>query len=86
MENHEIKRETKLKRSCQGSRRRCVDSSWENRNEIGRAYPKWPIFETEAREVGDRRYVTSAAAIRITYTSSDVDLLFERPCGNLDTK
>ena len=79
-------RKIKIKR-CQYSRRRSVDTSGENSDKIRVSHAEGGVIKTETGEVADGRSIAAAAApVHPTHSSGDVDLLFQRPVGNLHEK
>jgi len=86
LESSEVEWKAVLTKLSQDLRGCSIDTSGESGREISKAHSEGRVFKTETREVGDGCDVPDAAAIFPAYASSDVDLLFERPGGNLDAK
>ena len=82
-----LQSERKIKiKQCQYPRRRSIDASGENSDKIRAIDAERGVFETETGEVADARNITATATVHPAHSSGDVDLLFERPVGNLHGK
>ena len=60
-----------------------IDTSGENCGEIRAIHTEGRVIKTEAREVADERDIAATAAVHKAHSGGDIDLLFERPVGNL---
>ena len=73
-------------KQCQYLRRRSIDASGENSGKIRAIHAEGAVIKTETGEVADGRDIAATTAVHPAHSSGDVDLLFERPAGNLHGK
>ena len=73
-------------KQCPYSRRCNIDASGKNSGKIRAIHAEGGVIKTETRKVADGSNIAATTAVHPAHSSGDVDLLFERPSGNLHGK